>query len=316
MRTPQLRLNRPIATDTSADPDDLVRIKRALNGVGLYPKEEFHPFTDEELFKGVRMFQATQGLPIDGRMMPDGPTERRLNRAQAEPSQERRSRQLPIPRYRADEDELRKSWRAMHDAVDRTGLGFGQRRAFMEIFAAEGGTKSDRQNPDVVAGLSPARISELSQIVKEVALPERTHPSELTPAERAAFYWTWFRSRDHSGFERELGENVLDRIGDDEVAASIADAVFRRGGAGTQKEPGGVQIVQLAVNRIQRGRLVPDGRFGPKTMAAVQEFAADPVRRRRLLDAIADVRIDELKEKSSTYEGEKDRAEHFRFRDR
>ena len=48
----------------------------------------------------------------------------------------------------------------MHDAVDRTGLGSGQRRAFMEIFATEGGITADTHDAAVVAGLSPARVLE------------------------------------------------------------------------------------------------------------------------------------------------------------
>ncbi len=308
-----LRLNRPLSSDTSADPDDLVNVKHTLNHVGLYPEDNFYPITDDNLFRGVRMFQATNGLDIDGRMMPDGPTEGRLNVAQAEPSPEQRARQLPIPAYRADDEITKDDWQAMHDAVDRTGLGSGQRRAFMEIFAAEGGIKADTHDAAVVAGLSPARVLELSQVVKEVGLPERTHPRDLTAGERVAFYWTWFRSRDHSGFQRELGDNVLDRIGDDEVAASIADVVFRRGGAG-KKRDGGVEIVQQAVNNLTSSDLVVDGRFGPKSFEAVQTLAADPVQRRRLLDEIADVRIDKLKPKSANFAGERRRAEYFRFR--
>ena len=181
-----LRLNRPLSSDTSADPDDLVNVKHTLNHVGLYPEDNFYPITDDNLFRGVRMFQATNGLDIDGRMMPDGPTEGRLNVAQAEPSPEQRARQLPIPAYRADDEITKDDWQAMHDAVDRTGLGSGQRRAFMEIFAAEGGIKADTHDAAVVAGLSPARVLELSQVVKEVGLPERTHPRDLTAGERVA----------------------------------------------------------------------------------------------------------------------------------
>jgi len=105
------------------------------------------------------MFQATNGLDIDGRMMPGGPTERRLNLAQKEPNAERRARQLPIPGYR-NQSVTKDDWRSMHDAVDRTGLGSGQRRAFMEIFAAEGGITADTHDASVVAGLSPARVLE------------------------------------------------------------------------------------------------------------------------------------------------------------
>ena len=147
--------------------------------------------------------------------------------------------------------------------------------------------------------------------MKEVGLPEQTHPRDLTADERVTFYWRWFKSRDHSGFQRELGDNVLDHIGDDEVAASIADVVFRRGGAG-KKRDGGVEIVQQAVNNLTSSNLVVDGRFMSKSFEAVQTLAADPVQRRRLLDEIADVRISKLK--GDNYVGEKRRAEYFRFR--
>ena len=111
----------------------------------------------------------------------------------------------------------------MHDALDRTDLGSAERRAFMEVYSAEGGSQQDTTDPGVVAGLSRDLIAQLAHAFPQSGLPSSKLPQELTPAERLLFYQAFFRSRDHSGFERNLGNNVLGSIGDDEVTASIAD---------------------------------------------------------------------------------------------
>ena len=317
MKSPRFLLNRTLATNANADPDDLVNVKKALSRVGLYPqKDGFNPITDDQTFDGIRMLQATNGLTIDGRMSPGGPTETRLRMAQSLPTLESRSRQLPIPKYVDGKIRVKdEDWRLMHDAVDRTNLGFGQRRSFLEIYSAEGGTQRDATDHTVVAGLSKRLMAQLSRAFPHAGLPASKDPQDLTPAERLLFYQAFFRSRDHSGFERSLGDNVLDRIGDEEVAASIADVVFRRGGKG-KKRDGGVEIVQQALNNLRASKLMVDGRLGNATMKAIQALTADPTERRRLLNEIATVRIDKLDRDSPTLAGERSRAEHFRFSER
>lgn len=72
------RLKRSMATNVSADVQDIVNTKMALNRLGYYrrPSEGyFGDWVDAELFNGIRRFQRDNGLTVDGIMRPGGPTE-------------------------------------------------------------------------------------------------------------------------------------------------------------------------------------------------------------------------------------------------
>jgi len=75
-------LNDRLGRDSSADTEDVLRVKKRLNTLGFYPipKYGMTPWTDEGLFEGLKIFQKANGLSVDGFMKPGGPTERKLNR--------------------------------------------------------------------------------------------------------------------------------------------------------------------------------------------------------------------------------------------
>ncbi len=70
-------LNQTIGSSYPADPDDVLRTKKGLNRLGFYavPKYGMTPWTDDELFAGLKNFQRDNGLAVDGIMKPGGPTQ-------------------------------------------------------------------------------------------------------------------------------------------------------------------------------------------------------------------------------------------------
>ncbi len=76
-------LNQTIGSSYPADPDDVLRTKKGLNRLGFYsvPKEYgMDPWTDDELFEGLKNFQRENDLVVDGIMKPGGPTQLLLGR--------------------------------------------------------------------------------------------------------------------------------------------------------------------------------------------------------------------------------------------
>jgi peptidoglycan hydrolase-like protein with peptidoglycan-binding domain len=71
-----LFLKRPIAENTGTDPDDVVILKRSLERLGYYRRPEWglKGFVDDQMFEGLRKFQAANGLRVDGIAQPDGET--------------------------------------------------------------------------------------------------------------------------------------------------------------------------------------------------------------------------------------------------
>ncbi|MEO5336502.1 MAG: peptidoglycan-binding protein [Magnetospirillum sp. WYHS-4] len=85
MRNP-FDLNRPLEYHSTADPEDVLNVKRGLGRLGFYrmPGYGLTDMPDEPLFEGVRDFQAGHGLTVDGLMLPGGETVRKLNERLAE----------------------------------------------------------------------------------------------------------------------------------------------------------------------------------------------------------------------------------------
>ncbi len=76
-------LNQTIGSSYPADPDDVLRTKKGLRRLGFYavPKEYgMDPWTDDELFDGLKNFQRDNDLAVDGIMKPGGPTQSILGR--------------------------------------------------------------------------------------------------------------------------------------------------------------------------------------------------------------------------------------------
>ena len=76
-------LNQTIGSSYPADPDDVLRTKKGLSRLGFYsvPREYgMTPWTDDEMFGGLKNFQRGNGLEVDGIMKPGGPTQSLLER--------------------------------------------------------------------------------------------------------------------------------------------------------------------------------------------------------------------------------------------
>ncbi len=75
---PNSWLRRPLSSDSVADHDDVMIVKRVLAGAGLYrpPGDEgITPFTDTAMFEGIRALQRSVGLRSTGRVTPGDDTD-------------------------------------------------------------------------------------------------------------------------------------------------------------------------------------------------------------------------------------------------
>lgn len=73
-------LNSRVDRAANVAPDDTLRTKKALNGLGYYriPSYGMTPYPDEPLFNGIERFQKDHGLTVDGIMKPAGETATKL----------------------------------------------------------------------------------------------------------------------------------------------------------------------------------------------------------------------------------------------
>lgn len=77
------KLHEPMGTNYVVTPSDIMNTKRALNQLGYYdvpPERGIDDWTDHAMFDGIRRFQKSNGLKVDGFMRPGGPTENAINR--------------------------------------------------------------------------------------------------------------------------------------------------------------------------------------------------------------------------------------------
>ncbi|HEY9078479.1 peptidoglycan-binding domain-containing protein, partial [Magnetovibrio sp.] len=80
---PIVTCSKPLASNASAAPLDVGKIKSALGALGLYeaPAWGVSQFPDAALFDAIRAFQKAQGLKVDGAIKPGGETEAALSQA-------------------------------------------------------------------------------------------------------------------------------------------------------------------------------------------------------------------------------------------
>ncbi len=83
---PPLQLKDLLASNASADEEDVLNVKQRLNASGHYeePSYGMTRYPDNRLFDGIKSFQRDQGLTVDGYMRPGGETEAALNKAMAD----------------------------------------------------------------------------------------------------------------------------------------------------------------------------------------------------------------------------------------
>ena len=82
---PSFNVRKILSRSVNADPDDVLKLKSTLSGLGHYrvPKWGITPYPDQDLFKGVENFQKKNKLKVDGVLKVGGPTERKLNKTLA-----------------------------------------------------------------------------------------------------------------------------------------------------------------------------------------------------------------------------------------
>lgn len=88
----QLTLSRRVSQDTSALPDDVRHLKKALNRLGYYfPDEKFGitKIADVKMIEAIRNFQRDHGLPSSGIVIPGDATAEAINSALENPGRPR-----------------------------------------------------------------------------------------------------------------------------------------------------------------------------------------------------------------------------------
>ncbi len=115
-------LNDTIGSSYPADPDGVLRTKKGLNRLGFYavPKEYgMDPWTDDELFEGLKNFQRDNELAVDGIMKPGGPTHSLLGRR--------------LSGHKDERDLMPKSF------APRSGLGKGEKNREEDVLGLRRG---------------------------------------------------------------------------------------------------------------------------------------------------------------------------------
>jgi len=80
---PIAKCSKTLASNASAAPLDVVKMKSVLGALGHYEAPEWgvSQFPDAALFAAIKHFQKSQGLKVDGAIKPDGETEAALSHA-------------------------------------------------------------------------------------------------------------------------------------------------------------------------------------------------------------------------------------------
>jgi len=159
-------------------------------------------------------------------------------------------------------------------------------------------------------------------------IPSGAEPKDLTDEQRIRVYDAYL-SQQYVGFRLAGGFASLDRIGDPQVAAAVADPLFRLGGIGAV-----VSLIQTTIVDVldafpdlksQVSQVVVDRKLGNLTVEALRVISSDPDARTQFLNALGDARnqymLDHpegnwLVRKNGQWvvnEGDLDRIDHFRY---
>ncbi len=219
------------------------------------------------------------------------------------------------PPYRRDvfKGERRTEWDDWSRILqlDKT-LSGAEKKAFHDIFAAEGGMKK-APGGSAVAGILQTTLNDL--ITRKRVEPlvgrkgEEIKTDDLDLQDVKDVYKGFFnqhfegpaKTYNLKSQKRAIeGYQILGLIGDPRIASSVADMLFREGSGK------GSEIIQ---NSIRLSDPEQDtgkgGAFGSMTLKALQEIAKDPRKARSFLEFSANARRRE----------EKARNDYFRFRD-
>ena len=210
---------------------------------------------------------------------------------------------IPLPDYKKEYFKNQpKSWPTWTQLIGGLpNLHSTEKRAYMEIFAAEGGNRLD-PGSDAMSGITKTTINRAVDKRHVKGIKFGTEPKTLSLEERSRLYRAYF---DHA-FDKIDGSRAFGRIADPEAASAVADTLFRHG------RNGGGTLIRKAINAVVPGSLAErvSSKLGlPFNKTALSEFQrtiADSANRRKFLDALADERI-------KVAPNEADRFNHFRF---
>jgi hypothetical protein len=295
----KFQLNQTLASNSPANPDDVINVKQQLRRNGYYdePSYGMTPYPDKNLFDGIKKFQKDNWLAVDGIMNPDGETIRAM--------------QIPIllasnfaaPEVLAEKKDyfdpvLRSKRKTFADALNKIDVGEREFKSIMKTYDFEGG---DRPDGNAVSGLIQDTVNMLNGIYKLQLSPGK-RPADLTPKEKANLL---VKYGDYS-FERVGGRKVYDKLPDEHAAQTLYDTVVRHGASG------GSLVLRKALNVVRvEGEPVLDegnGRIGPATLDRFLNVEKDKSRRKKLYDALAEERLKRFPNESS-------RFDHFRVKE-
>jgi hypothetical protein len=221
-----------------------------------------------------------------------------------------------VPSYRKQVFNNRQDeWRDQYDAFGRiSGVTDAELRTYMEIFAAEGGSKVNPVN-GATAGITRTTLNDLIDRGKVAGIPRNSAPRLLNNDQRANI----FRAYMDDALGLAGGIRSLDSLGNIESTAAVGDTLFRHG------RTGGGEIIQRALDKSVPGGFKGKGPIGPQAFPVIKKVVADPNTRQPFLDALAAERkeaaINEEMQRNrvdrqtaiGAVRGEFARFDHFRF---
>jgi len=213
---------------------------------------------------------------------------------------------LPIPAYRKQAKGLQgTNWKDWSSSVGKLkGGSDAERNIYKNIYAAEGGLATD----PISGAASGISKNTLDRAIKGGVLPglkEGTIPDKLSIDQRAKVYRHYFDDALRTVDRTVPGSGNLQKIGDAKASSAFADTLFAHG------RSGGAEAIQKAINKVTPNSVEDQGQMGPKTFKAYKKLSANPQTRRALLNALADVRLKMVKEKTDSV-GWRPRIDNFR----
>lgn len=218
------------------------------------------------------------------------------------------------PAYRRDvfKGERREEWDSWSRIVQfDSSLSSAEKKAFHDIFAAEGGMKK-APGGSAVAGILQGTLEDL--IFKEKVNSLVIRKGKKITTENLDFHdikdvYKGFFNQTFEGPAKTYniensnktiqGYQLLGLIGNDKLSSSVADILFREGSSK------GSEIIQKAIKLSDPDQDTGRGAtFGTMTLQALQKISKEPQKVKNFLEFSADARR----------LNEKDRNDYFRFR--
>ena len=235
-----------------------------------------------------------------------------------------------VPAWKSSLRSVTDHWARWAAALDKAGVGDIQRFVMQEIFAAEGGVASDGTT---VAGITQTTLNGLIEDWG-LELPVGIRPKDLSYDQMVEFYRAYF-APNYGAFGFGEGFNALEAMGDEELAAAMADSLVRLGAKTEVIE----EVLQGAIQQTfdaypeleaENPSFTVDGKFGTSSTSAVRAIAASDEAKAFCLNAIRDARevymlthkaswqksreiLEDGSVKVTLWPGEIDRIDHFRF---